>query len=170
MDEKLKQFIDLANAKKKEERDSFLVSLNLTEGTRRVYGEHGGPFNQYDKEVKQWYYDTPIPIDVTDEEYSQIKELAPYVKSNSSADDKDYYDYLTDHAETKLSAINALVLILFVLGGIVSIIGAFQGYKADVTLVVTGIITILFSALLWAFVRVFLVISMNVNHIRKKIK
>lgn len=174
MNETLKRFLDNAEAQKakaeKDERDAFLISLELIEGTRREYGKHSVKYNSYDKAEKQWYYDRPIPIEVSDDEYEQIKALAPYVKSKSSADDKDYYDYLTDNAENKLSVINALVLILFVVGGIISIIGACQGYKADVTLIVMGITTILFSALIWAFIRVFLVISMNVNHIRKRIK
>lgn len=168
MDEKLKQFIDLANAKKKEERDSFLVSLNLTEGTRRVYGEHGGPFNQYDKEVKQWYYDTPIPIDVTDEEYSQIKELAPYFMKGVEA--YDYYDEATNRADNKLSAFNAALLVLSILGGIACIAGSSQGYHTDPTLIGIGIATIFYGIFIWAIVRVFLSMSMNINRIRKNQK
>ena len=88
MDEKVKQFLDEAKAKEqkateeaiakeKKEKNDFLVSLGLIKEKKREYSDTLAPgFSLWDPEAKKYYADVSIAVDVTEEEYEEIKKYA----------------------------------------------------------------------------------------------
>ena len=66
---KEQELLDEEARKKKEERDKYLLSLGLVASTERRYNKtYEQPFVYWDKEKKMYFYDTEIPVEVTDEE------------------------------------------------------------------------------------------------------
>ena len=79
----LKEFLDKKQAEQRKEfeseRDQLLVSLGLVKFEKEYSpsGKQTGPYVKYDKEAKNYYYvKHKTPIEVTDEEYEQIKKYA----------------------------------------------------------------------------------------------
>lgn len=79
----LKEFLDKKQAEQRKEfeseRDQLLVSLGLVKFEKEYSpsGKQTGPYVKYDEEAKNYYYvKHKTPIEVTDEEYEQIKKYA----------------------------------------------------------------------------------------------
>ena len=79
----LKEFLDKKQAEQRKEfeseRDQLLVSLGLVKLEKEYSpsGKQTGPYVKYDVGAKNYYYvKHKTPIEVTDEEYEQIKKYA----------------------------------------------------------------------------------------------
>ena len=79
----LKEFLDKKQAEQRKEfeseRDQLLVSLGLVKFEKEYSpsGKQTGPYVKYDVGTKNYYYvKHKTPIEVTDEEYEQIKKYA----------------------------------------------------------------------------------------------
>ena len=79
----LKEFLDKKQAEQRKEfeseRDKLLVSLGLVKFEKEYSpsGKQTGPYVKYDVGAKNYYYvKHKTPIEVTDEEYEQIKKYA----------------------------------------------------------------------------------------------
>ena len=177
MDEIVKKFLDEAKAKeqealeeaarkKKEERDEFLVSLGLTKGTERKWQENiGSPYVLWDEEKKMYYYDAPVPVDVTDEEFEEIKKYAHFQNNDvpSSKEEDLPYD---NGAERTLNTINKIMLTLAIVGGIVLFF--IGGATGQYYLMIWSLVIILGYVIVWAFVKVYINISNNLHAINYK--
>lgn len=178
MDEIVKKFLDEAKAKeqealeeaarkKKEERDEFLVSLGLTKGTERKWQKNiGSPYVLWDAEKKMYYYDAPVPVDVTDEEFEEIKKYAHFQKNDVSSSKEEDLPY-DNGAERTLNTINKIMLTLTIVGGIVLFFSgaAFGQYY----LILWSLVVILGYVIVWAFVKVYINISNNLHAINYKL-
>ncbi len=153
MNPKVKAFIENAQEKQqkqaKQERDELLVSLGLTDGVERKY---------WDDEKQMYYYDAPVPISVTDEEYELIKM---YVKQRGEkrADESEK----SNGAERFLGVINTISLVVGLLCAVVML---FLG----VEMVIAGICLAIVMFVSWAMVKVVLNISNNLHDINAKMK
>lgn len=82
MDPKVKEFINAAKSKERakfeKERDKYLISLGLIKEQERKYSDayNASTFPNYDSELKKYYRETFVPVEVTDEEYEEIKKWA----------------------------------------------------------------------------------------------
>ena len=83
MDTKVKEFLEAAKSKEREafekERDKHLISLGLIkegESIREYSDRYVYPFTLWDKEKQKYYYDKKVPINVTDDEYEEIKKYS----------------------------------------------------------------------------------------------
>ena len=163
MNPKVKAFIENAQEKQqkqaKQERDELLVSLGLTDGVERKYAkEWDGVYQSWDDEKQMYYYEAPVPISVTDEEYELIKM---YVKQRGEkrADESEK----SNGAERFLGVINTISLVVGLLCAVVML---FMG----VEMVIAGICLAIVMFVSWAMVKVVLNISNNLHDINAKMK
>lgn len=178
MEELVKRFLDEAKVKekevfekeaqeKKEARDSFLVSLGLIKGTERKWQKNiGHPYVKWDQEKQMYYYDSPVPVDVNDEEFAEIQKYAKYHKSEEDTSEKAPLPY-DNGAERTLNTINKIMLILAIIGGVVLFFTAL-GLEQYI-LMVWGLGVILGYVIIWAFVKVYINISNNLHEINYKL-
>ena len=114
----LKEFLDKKQAEQRKEfeseRDQLLVSLGLVK-FEKVYspsGKQTGPYVKYDKEAKNYYYvKHKTPIEVTDEEYEQIKKYALTQKPQKSNE--------VDGTESGLKLVNGVFWVLAIIGFVI---------------------------------------------------
>ncbi|MBR4774656.1 MAG: hypothetical protein IK008_00980 [Bacteroidales bacterium] len=171
MRERVKQFLEEAKAKEKEarkrERDIFLISIGLTEDperTQKLYCDHyDPPYTLWDSEKGQYYYNAPIPLEVTDEEYEELKKYGQYKKAGDASD-----SLLDPGAEKTLNILNTLMLVTAILGVIVLFYkalnsGLFIYFIAPVGVFITYLA-------FWAMIKVYINISQNLHEINRKIK
>lgn len=162
MNPKVKEFIEAARAKERtkfeEERDAHLISLGLIKETVRKYSdEFGGGFDHYDKDLKKYYNEFPVPEKVTDEEYEEIKRI-------TGIETKE----INNGAEKLLDGINTALLIIGIFATIILAFAAFtnpeEGYF------IAAIVVLSTTVVSWAMVRVLLNISNNLHQINSKLK
>lgn len=179
MDEIVKKFLDdakakeneaieLAAQKKKAERDEYLISLGLIKGKERKWRENiGHPYVNWDQEKQMYYYDAPIPVEVTEEEFSEIQKYAKYQKSEetNSAEEELPYD---NGAERTLNTINKIMLTLAIVGGIIMFFVALA--IEEYGLILWSLAIILGYVIVWAFVKVYINISNNLHAINNKLE
>ena len=175
MNENVKKFIDAAKAAERKrfesERDSLLLSLGLIdpEKTRREYSDYPYPTDTHpdlDEEKKKYYRTIVEPLEVSDEEYEQIKQYAP----------KETLSVVSGNSVLGKTSENFLALlsnISLAIGTIVSIVllfstNNFGGNKGYVVLTAVGLFFI--SLMSWAAIKVLLNISNNLHEINSKIK
>lgn len=186
MNEKVEKF--LAEAKGREaqkaakEREATLISLGLTEGVKREYGPYGSPYVNYDREARKYYYDRPIPVEVTDEEYAEILKYAPSSQKPAKpvpATEKpvkiNKYP-VNPGAENTINAVAAVLLIVgiivcagCVVGGLIVTAGLGDA-KAWLIGVGVGLLILLSYLVQWAFVKVIVNISRNLYNINASIQ
>ena len=70
MDPKVKEFLAATKVKEKKVRDEHLISLGLAK--REYSDKYDDNHPQYDYAKKQYFCESPI--DITDEEYEEIKK------------------------------------------------------------------------------------------------
>lgn len=176
----------LAEAKEREskkaakERDATLISLGLTEGVKREYGPYGRPYVNYDREAKKYYYDRPIPVEVTDEEYAEILKYAPARQKPAkpvSAAEKPVSKYPVNPGAE--NTINAVATVLLVVGIVASVACAVFGFVAMAALgdpeawwigIIAGALLLLASFVQWASVKVIVNISRSLYNINASIQ
>ncbi len=175
MDEILKKFLeeakakekeaaDLAAQKEKEERDAYLISLGLTSGMERKWSDnYSDLYVNWDNSKEKYYYDCPIPINVTDEEYALIKKYAPILKKSSLTDDD---AQASDAAESTLNVINSIFLTVVIIGSVVLLFTAL-GFELYLN-IVWALCLLIVGLCAWAFVKVYINISNNLHEINNK--
>lgn len=162
MNEKVSKLIEQAKQQEKAIREEHLISLGLVNENKtvRVYSDYSSNlYDKWDEEAKQYYYEAPAALDVTDEEYAEILKYYP-------VDNK--VNKINNGAEKFLEGTIAFILVLGILASFFLLIFAFaEGINISITLPITLIISLL---VYWAVIRVFLNISNNLHEINKKLK
>lgn len=169
MDPKVKEFIDSAKSKERSEfekkRNAHLISLGLVKEQVRKYSDayNASRFPNYDRELKKYYGDYSVPVDVTDEEYEEIKRITSPKDSNNSK--------IENGAENFLGVINIILLIVGIITAFVLFIISSTCYGNEATYFVIAAIVVLFMSFVsWAILRVMLNISNNLHRINSKLK
>ena len=183
MDELVKKYLDDAKAieqeieedkarNKKEERDKFLISLGFVKGVERRYSDsYGDPYNSWDKEKKQYYYDAQIPVEVTDEEFEQLKKYQAFHDAETDATgrhqlpDVPNEDPFGNAAENTLGTVNSIVFVIAIIGSIFLFFATFVAERP--ALMLDAAILFLASLVTWSVVKVYINISYNLKEIRK---
>ena len=78
MDEKVRSFLDKAKNEK-------LIAMGLIKETVKEYGPYGLKYSKYDPETKNYYRETPIPVDVTDEEFEKKRTSIPKLQKEEQS-------------------------------------------------------------------------------------
>ena len=173
MDDLVKEYLDKAKAsvaaEETKSRNKHLISLGLYH-TERVYGPYGGKFLLYDKEQKRHYYEKKIPVEVTDEEYSEICKYASRNKVEEDIPEEPKVKEVSNSAERILGGFNTFLLCVNILMAIVVLIGVIAtGEMMSVSMAVLVAVLIVAGAILvWATVKVCLNISNNLHEINAK--
>lgn len=171
MDPKVKEFIDSAKSKKREEfekeRDAHLISLGLIKEKVRKYSDaYGGGYYAYDEVQKKYYGEFNVPVNVTDEEYAEIKKIT---EEKPNEDIK-----IENGAEKFLAVFNGIFLGIGILASVILLIAAIDGlsYGDDegVVYLLSSIGVLLVSIISWNITRVLLNISNNLHKINSKLK
>ena len=172
MNPKVKQFLEEAKAKERAEfekqRDAHLITLGLGDEEKSTleYSDCYSPalgFEKYDREQNKYYKRVPAPIEVTDEEYEQIKRYtAPKVQTIADSDDE------ANSAEVFLGGINNIVRIIVIATSIV--IAIFALIESSWMLFLLGVLLLLGGLITTAAVKVLLNISNNLHDINSKLK
>lgn len=164
MNEQVKAFIDKAKSEK-------LVSMGLIKEMKREYGPYGQTYSKYDKETKQYYCETPIPIDISDEEF---EKLLQYEKINTTAPKENAKVNNTPLNNTAEKALNIYITVVLVIGIIAAVFcvigGLMASYTTDFALVGIGIGVAIAFVLSWAVIKVYINISNNLHEINSKLK
>ena len=173
MDERVKKFIDAAKAAERQrfehERDSLLISLGLIDPdkTHREYSDYYSvTYSDWDAEKGKYYRVVTEPIEVSDEEYEEIKRYAP----NDAKKEILGEELIENGAEKFLSVINGLSLAIGIITSIVLFVMAISAYKNGGYMLLSAAIVLLISLVSWAIVKVVLNVSNNLHKINSKIK
>ena len=173
MNENVKKFIDAAKAAERKrfesERDSLLLSLGLIDPdkTRREYVDYySASYSDWDAEKKMYYRVVVEPIEVSVEEYEEIKKYAPKDTKKEVLGEELIYN----GAEKFLSVINGLSLTIGVITSIVLFVLALHSYKNIGYMLLSAVVVLLISLVSWAVVKVVLNVSNNLHEINSKIK
>lgn len=159
MDQKVKEFIEAARTEERKDferqRDALLMSLGFVkaEKERRYANRRSTYFPYYDEDKKQYFGEFTVPVDVTDEEYEEIKRITG--KNTHPINTKN------NSAENFLRVMNIISLIIgFIMALILLILSANYGPSF---ILISGIV-ILTSLTSWAIIKVLLNISNNLQH------
>jgi hypothetical protein len=182
MDPVVKKFLDAAKAAERkrfeQERDCILISLGLIDPdkTRREYNDldyYTHEFPDWDPEKKKYYRTINGAVDVTDEEFEEIRKYAPKVtvketvkELNSTQRDVD----LKNGPEKFLAVINGIALALGIISAIFILFYALSAKGVGGYFVLTALGILLVSFVSWAIVKVMLNISNNLHMINSKLK
>lgn len=122
----LKAFLDKKQAEQRKEfeseRDQLLVSLGLVKFEKEYSpsGKQTGPYVKYDVGAKNYYYvKHKTPIEVTDEEYEQIKKYALTQKSQKPQTLQKSNE--VDGTEWGLKLVNGVFWVLAIIGFVIVI-------------------------------------------------
>lgn len=172
MDPKVKQFLDEAKAKERAEfekqRDAHLIKLGLVDEEKSTveYSESYSlemGFVNYDSQKDKYYKGTVVPVEVTDEEYEQIKRYtAPKVKAVADSND------VANSAEVFLGVVNNIVRVVVVVSSIALAIFALS--EELWIFFILGVVVLLGGLIVTATTKVLLNISNNLHEINAKIK
>ncbi len=167
--EKIQEFIKAAKTKEREEfekqRDLHLVSLGLVDETKTVkeYSKvYTSQYPIFDQEKNQYYRVVNIPLEVTDEEYEEIKRLTPPVVDKG--------EELGENKEQLLKVLNGIMLGVAIIATIVLIITAINAYRIGGYYFLAAVALLFISLLNWALVNVLINISNNLHDINSKLK
>lgn len=167
MGQTVQEFIQAAQAKEREEferkRDFHLIGLGLidSEKSTKYYSKYqSSVYTMWDSEKKMWYYSTPAPLDVTDEEYEEIKRLTQHKTETPT---------LNDSAETFLNVVLIIFLIVGILGAIILFVIGADTYSGEVYFISGGVLLVT-SMINFAIGKVVLNISNNLHMLNYKVK
>lgn len=167
MGQTVQEFIQDAQAKEREEferkRDFHLIGLGLidSEKSTKYYSKYqSSVYTMWDSEKKMWYYSTPAPLDVTDEEYEEIKRLTQHKTETPT---------LNDSAETFLNVVLIIFLIVGILGAIILFVIGADTYSGEVYFISGGVLLVT-SMINFAIGKVVLNISNNLHMLNYKVK
>ena len=167
MGQSVQEFIAAAKTKAREEyekqRDLHLIELGLVkEEKTTLYSKfHTDTCNVWDPEKQMYCGTVSQAIDVTDEEYEEIKKLSPKKITPPQTD---------DFAETLLNGILIISLIVGIIGCIVFLSLGFESYRGSSTYFISAGILLVASLVNFAVGKVLLNISNNLHSINSKIK
>lgn len=172
MNEKVKNFIDAEKSKERaffeKERDELLISLGLvneSETIREYSDVYSYIYNKWDENVRKYYHEKLIPIKITDEEYEEIKKYST-MKSTEEIG--------LNEAEKTLNIINIIFLTINITIAIILVcvaINVISSYKSGGGYYfLISIILLLMTLFSWAYTKVVINISNNINKINNKLK
>ena len=167
MDEKVRSFLDKAKSEK-------LIAMGLIKETVKEYGPYGLKYSKYDPETKKYYRETPIPVDVTDEEFEKICKFAEMNRSKQQEENIDSKiaerGSINNGAERILGLCNTIGIVIgIVLAVVCVLVGLFLDFEYSILFIVYGIIILIPFTLSWAALKVFLNISNNLHQINSKL-
>ena len=165
---KEQELLDEEALKKKEQRDRYLIRLGLISGTERRYNKkYGDPYYTWDKKEKMYYYDAPIPVEVTDEELEEIQKYEKFQGESPSLPVEEK-PTIKNGAEETLSAINSIFYVLaWIAAFIMFVLGMSKGFYG---LVWNAVQLVIYSTIAWAVVKVYVNISNNLHELNAKSK
>ena len=161
------------------ERDSLLVSLGLVETVKEYSptGQRSSTYFKLDEETGQYYCNKKIPVEVTDEEFEEIKQVAGQTsKSDQPSAQSSSKMYLDNNAERFLSVVNTISLVISCAVAFILFcmsIKQFIDYDAPEILFWGFLYSALmvFVALIgYAFLKVYLNMSNNLHELNAKVK
>lgn len=169
MDPKVKEFIEAAKVKERtrfeKERDAHLISLGLIKERLKEYSEAYNPskYPSYDSSMGKYYRETIIPIDVTDEEYEEIRKITKIVPSKESD-----IEIKKGVAESFLGTINGISLAIGIIATLVLIIVSIV--EGEGWLFLIALVVFFLSVTSWSIPKIILNISNNIREINSKLK
>ena len=173
MDENVKKFIEAAKAAERKryesERDCLLISLGLIDHTKtwREYSDYyTSTHTDWDDEKGKYYKVVLEPIEVSDEEYEEIKKYAPKDTKKEILSE----ELIGNGAEKFLSVINGLSLSIGIIVSIVLMVMAINANMYAGYILLSAAVVLLVSLISWAIVKVVLNVSNNLHAINSKIK
>ena len=167
MDEKVRSFLDKAKNEK-------LIAMGLIKETIKEYGPYGLKYSKYDPETKNYYRETPIPVDVTDEEFEKICKFAEMNHSKQQEENIDSkiaeIGAINNGAERILGLCNTIGIVFGIVAAVVCVlVGLFLDSEYSTLFIVYGILILIPFTLSWAALKVFLNISNNLHQINSKL-
>lgn len=167
MNNKVKEFIDVAKAQKRikfeQERDKLLISLGLykeVESTQN-YCDADNYVHKWDEKGKEWYKVPVSAIEVTDEEYEEILKYAQIKE-----DTEDIPENKDD--DNFLSITNKIVLFLSCIACFLLVFASIN--MEDYTFAIIGLAILPFCVLSYAGIKVFVNISKTLQEVNNKLK
>lgn len=164
------------------EREKILISLGLIDHYVKEYGPYGAPYVLFDKETKQYYYNRPVAVDVTEAEFEKILQLATLnqrqAKSENGQASHDKINYrhrlqnINNGAEKTLRVFNIVFIAIgIIVASIILIVGMREPHaNARVYSIIIAIGIVLFCLYNWAIMKTFINISNNLHEINAKIE
>lgn len=167
MDEKVRSFLDKAKSEK-------LIAMGLIKETIKEYGPYGLKYPKYDPETKNYYRETPIPVDVTDEEFEKICKFAEMNHSKQQEENIDSKiterGVINNGAERILGLCNTIGIVIGIVVAVICVlVGLFLDFEYSILFIVYGILILIPFILSWAALKVFLNISNNLHQINSKL-
>lgn len=166
MDTKVKEFLEEARAKERKaferKRDEHLISLGLIKETKKKYSDYYSyTYSNYDDETKKYYQLINVPVEVSDDEYEEIKKFSAPTTPVEEID---------NGAEKFLSVMNGINLAIGIMAAVVLIFVALDAYRNGGYYFLASVVILLTSLISWAIVKVVLNISNNLHKINSKQK
>lgn len=178
MEQIVKEYLEKAQSKERQifekERDDLLVKLGLTKDVVREYTElnyYSVDYPNWDPEKRKYYSEKPIPVEVSDEEYEEIKKYAKLSLPKEDVVEIFKDDVLDNGAESFLGGVNAVMLVV----SIIVAIALFFSYLSEIGdgggyIILGAILLILLSVISFYSVKVILNMSNNLHKINAKLK
>lgn len=161
---------ELERQKQAAERDALLISLGLCRMEMvEIKRDEAYKINfegvKYDAEKDIYYRGGAVAIDVTDEEFEEIKKYAPKKEKIEQIGDVP----LDNSAEQFLGVLNVISLVICCIAAFILIVAGMDSYR-ERYLIGVGIGLAVFSLIYYACMKVVLNISNNLHKINSKIK
>lgn len=178
MEIEVKRFIE--NAKKlkratfEQERDEHLKYLGLIRTQREFSDYQSSTFPYYDKDAQKYYRDYYVAVEVTDEEYEEIKRLAPPLPekvnetTRKTTENANKTKSSKGVAETYLGVINGVSFAIGIIATLVLIIVSIVEGEGWLSLI--ALVVFFLSVTSWSIPRIILNISNNIREINSKLK
>ncbi len=168
MGQTVQEFIQAAQAKEREEyeykRNLHLLELGLIDSekiTKYYSKSQSSVYTMWDSEKQMWYYSTPAPLDVTDEEYEEIKRLS---------EKKEEPLVLNNGAESFLNVMLIISLIIGIIGTLALFVIGMTQYIGGGVYIISAVALLIASLVNFSVGKVALNISKNLHTINAKIK
>lgn len=160
---------DLEMQRQQAERDALLISLGLyrneiVEVEKQVAYKINFDGVKYDEENDIYYREIKCALDVTDEEFEEIKKYAPQKENIGRKEGDD----INNSAEQLLGVINGLSLVVCCILALILVVGGISNSESYEVCI--GVCLALVSLISYACIKVVLNISNNLHQINSKLK
>ena len=166
MDTKVKEFLEEARAKERKaferKRDEHLISLGLIKETKKEYSDYYSyTYSNYDDETKKYYQLINVPVEVSDDEYEEIKKFSAPTTPVEEID---------NGAEKFLGVMNGISFAVCLITAVILLFVGMGSYRDSGYYYLASVVILLTSLVSWAIVKVLLNISNNLHNINHKQK
>lgn len=166
MDKRVQEVI---KSLKREEKESLLISFGLyTEVGERSYwySSDDGKYPYYDEERQEYYSVKRVPIEVSDEEYEELREIAVRtgrlgVATEAEMKDETFANKIANYFIIGTLLLYCILFLIFIVQGI---------SDRNPWLCGAGIGVLLIGLQSWAAARMFIELSRDIRYIRRKMK